>query len=295
MGLMVRLFDKIADRFARVVADRVFDHDRFRRVVHDMDLLRNAEVTSIRKILDRLCDFNVTMDRLPTCVGEGIDGVYLINHMLVYVPTHEPEIFGAFVLNGANVVDPQVQALLCRTVREKQTVVDIGSGVGLYATLMTRIVGEEGHVHCFEAQAAFHEPFKKTLAANKFKNVVVHPMAVGDRSSAGKGGVPSTTSLDDCFPAKTEIQFVRIQASGAEEKIYAGMKRVIQDNENLRLLFQFDPEYVADHEEKIRDFLRRIDSENFAVGEVLDEGHLKAMDFKKGDAPLPAKILAVRK
>ena len=64
------------------------------------------------------------------------------------------------------------------------TVLDVGGFEGVYALFLARAVGPDGRVIVFEPNPASRRKIADNVAQNRFANVVVRPVALGERPEA---------------------------------------------------------------------------------------------------------------
>jgi FkbM family methyltransferase len=121
------------------------------------------------------------------------------------------------------------------------SVVDVGANVGVYALSMARKVGPSGRVYAFEPTGETRSLLAAGVKANGLANVTVSPAALSDHTgqavlghgtsselnaltSEGSGETVAVTTLDeeDATGRWLHIDFVKLDAEGAEEKIIAG-------------------------------------------------------------------------
>ena len=87
--------------------------------------------------------------------------------------------------NGQTISAPHMVAIMCETldIKKGQTILEIGTGSGYHAAIVSKIVGEKGHVYTIERFSSLAERAKKNLENTGIKNVTVE---VGD----GSNGLP---------------------------------------------------------------------------------------------------------
>jgi FkbM family methyltransferase len=152
--------------------------------------------------------------------------------------------------------EPEVVAAIERAVPKGATCADVGAHVGAITRVLTRVAGASGRVIAFEAYPPNAEGLRDALAREGIDGVVVENIAVTDgaeptvwlhpgrhRSSAewnlvghdveghqtpAELEVP-VTSLDAYFPAGQRLDFVKIDVEGAEDRVLAGMTRLLAD------------------------------------------------------------------
>ena len=81
-----------------------------------------------------------------------------------------------------------------------------------------------------------------------------------------------TVRLDDALPAK--VDFIKIDAEGAEREIWRGMRRVIANNPDLQIFMEFN----AARSYNPREFLGQIEKDGFAPAYIDRNGSRKLAD-----------------
>ena len=64
---------------------------------------------------------------------------------------------------------------------DNRHVIDVGANIGSFALAFSKVVGERGKVHAFEAQRVVFNMLAGSVALNSILNVFCYNMAVGDR------------------------------------------------------------------------------------------------------------------
>lgn len=162
------------------------------------------------------------------------------------------------MLSGA-AVEPLTLALFSRLLKRGDTMIDVGSHVGLHALFSASLVGAEGRVLAIEPQPYNCERLMTNAAANGFQNIHVVCAAAGPspgtvylRQQAGTDkarltltgeGVNDTgltfevpvVTLDD-LAARHDLQRVRllkVDVEGFEPEVLAGAHRLLAQLDNL--------------------------------------------------------------
>jgi FkbM family methyltransferase len=73
----------------------------------------------------------------------------------------------------------ELSQFLSTVLREGDTVVDVGAGVGYFTVLAGRIVGPSGRVYAFEPEAASYRRLREHLALSGLRNVQSFNVALG--------------------------------------------------------------------------------------------------------------------
>ena len=87
--------------------------------------------------------------------------------------------------NGQTISAPHMVAIMCETldIKKGQTILEIGTGSGYHAAIVSKIVGEKGHVYTIERFSSLAKKAKKNLENTNIKNVTVEV-------SDGSNGLP---------------------------------------------------------------------------------------------------------
>lgn len=140
-------------------------------------------------------------------------------------------------------------------------VVDAGANIGIYSRFLSRCVGPNGMIHAFEPSP---KNFKRLEAATRpLPNVRLLQVAVGEYSGPSqlyvsaklnvdhrtypievdsRHAIPiEVVALDDYFEAGQRVDLIKMDIQGYELHALRGANRVLQDNPNIKLLFEFWP------------------------------------------------------
>jgi FkbM family methyltransferase len=192
----------------------------------------------------------------------------------------------AFLLSGGRWEETETR-LFCALVKEGMTVVDIGANVGYYTLLAARLVGPWGKVYAFEPSPENFALLSQNVEANGYKNVVLSPKAVSDRSGSAalhidrassgghslggfRGGADSvdveTVSLDDYFVGERQtVDLLKMDAEGAEMSILVGMRRLLTQNPDLTLLTEFFPRAIRGCGYSPEEYVRQLSGCGFRI------------------------------
>lgn len=150
--------------------------------------------------------------------------------------------------------------LLKKYLVEKDVVLDIGANIGYYATILSKIVGREGKVFCFEPDLKNFNYLK--IATKKLNNTFVLNKAVGSKTEKIKIytskiiNVDHRTykpdqydkeieiealSIDDYLSSNLKVDFIKIDIQGYEMEAIKGMKMILEKNNHIKLISEFWP------------------------------------------------------
>lgn len=187
-------------------------------------------------------------------------------------------------------------------VRTGMTAVDVGANIGYFTLLLADLVGPEGRVHAAEPNPRMMSLMSRSVRLNGFEQrVSLHARPLSARSGElvtlhvpagmpqnahlrpadGGDGAPvlTTTTLDELV-GDGPVDFIKIDAEGAEQAIWQGMGRVLARQAPLVVFMEFTPDRYPD----AGAFLAQMLETGFA---------LSVVDHREGVRPItPADVLA---
>lgn len=170
-------------------------------------------------------------------------------------------------------------------IKPGMTALDIGAHCGYFSLLLADLVGPEGRVLSFEPNPPIAELLRRSIAVNGFDGrTTVHEVALGDQSGAaildvprnepknahvvqgvaGPGMVEVPLQRADRIAGAAEVDFIKIDAEGAEQAIWKGLEGILQQRRPLTILLEFAGVRYADP----ASFLDEILAYGFNLAEV---------------------------
>lgn len=174
---------------------------------------------------------------------------------------------------------------ILESLREGYQVVEIGCNVGWYTLLIAQQIGTSGKLIGFEANPSLVQLATDSLSVNGYLDrVCLHEIAVSDcngesyfnvreRYQGGSGfREPSqdelqnykdknqqitvkTVALDDFLVGKDrQVNFMKIDAEGAEPKIFNGMINILKENTDIEIVMEYDASHSKPTVEMMRSF-----------------------------------------
>lgn len=133
--------------------------------------------------------------------------------------------------------------------RPGDTFLDLGANIGFFSLVASRIVGESGRVHAFEAIPDTLKELESNIQLNGIKNIVVHPQAVADqemrvrfaRHLESRSEINSMrfeirgenywdvpcVRVDASVDVSQPIRLIKIDIEGAEMIALRGMEKIL--------------------------------------------------------------------
>src|SRR5688572_3855388 len=149
------------------------------------------------------------------------------------------------------------QSVIRRFVSAGMTAVDVGVNLGLYLTQMSRLVGPTGHVWGFEPNPALTPNLIR--ACVEMKNATLVPVALNERPGPVKFFVPDDHMMGSMWDwTKAEappqvmtvpslrlddvgldsVDFMKVDAEGAELEIFRGAKSILDRTDAPAVLYE---------------------------------------------------------
>jgi len=96
--------------------------------------------------------------------------------------------------NGQTISAPHMVAIMCEAldIKKGQKILEIGAGSGYHAAIVSKLIGDKGHVYTIERFPSLAENAKKNLEKVGIKNVTVE---IGD----GSEGLPKYAPYDSIY------------------------------------------------------------------------------------------------
>ena len=144
--------------------------------------------------------------------------------------------------------------------------IDGGAHIGFYSLLAARFVGEEGKVYAFEPTESTRYYLEKNVKLNLFPNIFVSEYALSNIDgnvsfSVTKSSecnsvssdqktdntiiqVPSTSLNSFCKNNHIDtVDLVKLDIEGQELNAIMGMSELIKENQNIKIIFEYNAEY----------------------------------------------------
>ena len=168
--------------------------------------------------------------------------------------------------------------LIKKEIHSGDVVLDIGAHIGYYTLQFANLVGSTGKVYAFEPEPKNFELLKKNVQINKHDNVVLIQKIVSDKdgiveffiskfdsignklfksNEAGSSIKIESTTLDEYFKdLKKKIDFIKMDIQGGEGKAILGMKNLLKENKNLKIVQEWWPDGLKQNHTNPEDHLK---------------------------------------
>ena len=179
-------------------------------------------------------------------------------------------------INGIH--EKMLTNLIKKEIHSGDVVLDIGAHIGYYTLQFANLVGPTGKVYAFEPEPKNFELLKKNVQINKHDNVVLIQKIVSDKdgiveffiskfdsignklfksNEAGSSIKIESTTLDEYFKdLKKKIDFIKMDIQGGEGKAILGMKNLLKENKNLKIIQEWWPDALKQNHANPEDHLK---------------------------------------
>lgn len=239
----------------------------------------------------------------------------------MYVKTTDLSLAPHILLDGF--WENWITKVFIREVSTGMVVIDIGANIGYYSLLASEAVGPGGMVYCFDANPDVNEILFQNLEINGFlsRSKVINKAVFSETielelSVCGKhqGGssiyldessveiyhdsftkikVPAI-SLDDYFPEGTKVDFIKVDAEGAEPDIIKGASRLLNENKDIKILMEWNPVMLNRPGKSLHEFYTSLQSYGFYAFRIAHDSSLVLETFEELSSVSHCDILLKR-
>lgn len=191
-------------------------------------------------------------DASPVYLGDHIGLCRILGRYKFHVDTRDSGFGANILLDGY--WELWLTQFMARSVGRGAVVVDVGANYGYYSLLLADLVGPAGHVYAIEPNPAAAVLLRRSIGLNGFdartticevaagatdggtatlfvpdgepKNAAILPDQAASPMRGAAHHVPVAT-LDSLLTAHPRIDFIKIDAEGAEQAIIAGLARTL--------------------------------------------------------------------
>lgn len=245
--------------------------------------------------------------RVCTYMGDSRALTRTIYGHKMYVKTTDLSLAPHILLDGF--WENWITKVFIREVQPGMDVCDIGANIGYYSLLAAASVGERGRLHCFEANPDVCEILFQNIEINGFlpRTKVVNKAVFSGTTELefnvcekhqGSSSLfldeklvevyqdslkkikVQATSLDDHFPVGSKIDFIKVDAEGAEPDIFKGASRLLRENPNMKIMMEWAPAFLHRPGMSTRDFWDLLQGYGFKAYRITHDSNLVPEEFE---------------
>lgn len=160
--------------------------------------------------------------------------------------------------------EPYETSVIIKYLKKGDVFLDIGANIGYFSVIASAIVGKSGKVIAYEPDENNFRMLKKNIKVNALTNTIAFKAAISDYSGRGyiyicednegdhhiydcgegreRVGIDIVNGNDHIPEIANRLDFIKIDAQGAEAHILKGMDKLIQSNrDHLSMVIEFWP------------------------------------------------------
>ena len=225
-------------------------------------------------------------------LAEGTVLCRVLAKYLMFVDPHDLGVTPRLCLDGF--WESWITGAVARNIPDGACCVDIGANHGYYTVIMADAVGRQGRVLAVEPNPRLSALLALSVEVNGFsaQTTIVQKAATDGRSPCVRLVVPTrrgacaticreatsadevvdvqAASVDELTGAWPRVDFVKVDAEGAEDLIWRGMRRTIERNKAIAIVLEF----VASRYRDPAGFVREIQKAGFILREIGHDSEL---------------------
>jgi FkbM family methyltransferase len=257
-------------------------------------------LNSLRQLERGAIEAEVRAQAQTIYLGDHTAMCRILGKHLIYVDTRDYALAPHLMWDGFWEI--WITQAMARCLEPGMVVADVGANLGYYSLLMAEAVGPTGSVFAIEPNSHVARLLRMSASVNGFRDRIIvdtraasstagdrlrffipdgHPMnasllpAGADGTVLPEAGVVTeveTVALDDALPER--VDFVKIDAEGAERQIWHGLSRTLQANNGIRVFLEFNcHRYGSESDE----FLDEIEALGFRLAFVDYDSRVKSL------------------
>lgn len=274
----------VVDDFRTATLEVAGDVDALRTSVDALRDDRDAWDTFVTPDMDKAAlELHAKRSRFAAYLGDHMAVCRVLGNMKLFVDTRDFVLAPHLMTDGF--WESWITLAMLRVLQPGMVAVDVGANYGYYSVLMGRRVGRTGRVISFEPNPRMAELLRKSMWISGIREIdEFHEQAAFSTSGESvrfffsqerpmNGRVTDvkpyegdmidvpTIRLDDVLPER--VDFVKIDAEGAEREIWRGMEKTIANNPQLQVFMEFNPNRSSNYD--AREFLDKMTEDGFEI------------------------------
>jgi FkbM family methyltransferase len=221
----------------------------------------SQQLTALDAKLERMwLDLDFVRTRLSSYLGDGVALTYLVDATPIYINSNDCG-SPSNLLNGGRYEEENLEVLLS-FVKEDTIFLDIGANLGFFTLQIGKRIVRKGRVYSFEPHPKLSNLLRWNVHLNGLAvSVTCFPFGLSDQNSPAKfaypighlgGGAVGDLSnsaaydivdcelrrLDDVLGPEFSCDLVKIDVEGHELNVLKGMKQIVKNSPEIKILFE---------------------------------------------------------
>jgi len=239
--------------------------------------------------------------RMAVYLGNNLALTKTIFGHKMYVDTRDVSLAPHILMDGY--WEQWITNVFRQTIRPGMQVLDIGANIGWYSLLAAELVGPNGRLTSFEANPAMADLVHRNLMVNGFLDrarveakavysestqlefqVYEHYMgssslfATPESAAAFKDTLKTlrvdAVSLDEVLPPGSRVDFIKLDAEGAEPFILKGAARLLAENRDIQIMMEFSASILSQSYGSVEAFCNEIKALGFTIWRIAHDSTL---------------------
>jgi len=297
--------DRLTEHLGPVFANEVFVI--YQRGASNPEVIRSIHFRALQKAISGLVRPTAIQpprdSRMAIYLGDHVALTSTVYGRKIYVDTRDCSLAPHILLDGY--WEKWITDVFRRLVQPGMHVIDIGANVGWYSILAADLIGSSGKLTSFEANPDLSSLVYRNMMVNGFldRATVVSKAVYNECRSLefkiydhhlGSSSIFATSAaaaaaafndtiksitvdaitLDNFFSHGTRVDFIKIDAEGAEPYILQGAARLLRDNPNVQIMMEFAPSIIANAYNSVEKFYNELQGLGFSVWRVAHDSSL---------------------
>lgn len=286
-------------------------------IADDVDSLRAERAgfdTFVTADMDKPgLELHAKRSRFASYLGDHIVVCRVLGNMKMFVDGRDHTLAPHLITDGY--WESWITLAMLRVLKPGMVAVDVGANYGYYSILMGRQVGSTGKVVSFEPNPHLASLMRRSLFMSGIRRIdevreeaaysttgetvrffipedrPMNARVVDEAPYAGTMIDVPTVRLDDVLPEK--VDFIKIDAEGGEREIWRGMSKTIENNPQLQVFLEFNPQRTSNYDP--HEFLKTIRDDGFELGLISYDASYRSVDADKLVANGTEQILHLRR
>jgi FkbM family methyltransferase len=292
INLLKNIYNKLKTSLQNTLSNTLpskYEQDVVFFNIKDIDLLTRTEL-----------ELNCRKMSQTVYLDKGVILSRVLTKYMCYLEAQDSSLTPHLCLNGY--WESWITQAMIRLLQPGYYCLDIGANCGYYSLIMADIVGASGHVLSVEPNPRLANLLEKSLNVNGFSGYAkVSEKAVADTigqkvnlvipkgdfwgssSICHNSILPGeqsfeveTVTIDELTQDWPRVDFIKIDAEGAEEAIWLGMQETIKKNKNIIITM----ELACDRGYNAKLLLQDIQAQGFSLRYIDNDSQIKSLSLE---------------
>lgn len=188
--------------------------------------------------------------------------------------------------------------LLTKYVKNGDTVIEVGAGVGITSIFLSKLLGTTGRLYAYEPNKDAFDYMKRNAALNGVEEIVnIRNIALSSVTknvfqeeimitnpalhSVRQKSEKRISSFDDDLPDLHNVKLILLNADGNELDILDGMKKMLTNSPGVLILVKCNKKLMSPDNVEMIKFVAKIKEQNFNIHTISENGSLENVKIEE--------------